>query len=121
MLLVEICLGLSDIHHCDNALGGGGDQHVVSSIHTVDTLGADLFSNVVGGPEIPVLDRLVPGSRNEHGLAVDLDTSDCPYRLLVLCDLSCLLCVEVHESSLVVGAARDYVDTVLRENVSLSQ
>lgn len=105
MLLVEVCLRLSDVHHGDNSLGGSGHQHVVSGIHTVDTLRADLLSNVVGGPEIPVLDSLVPGSRNKHGLAVDLDTSDCSYRLLVLCDLSCLLCVEVHKSSLVVGAA----------------
>lgn len=60
VLLVEICLGLSDVHHCDNALGSSGDQHVVSRIHTIDALGANLLGDVVGGPEIPILDGLVP-------------------------------------------------------------
>jgi len=108
---------LVEVEDLDEAIGSSDDKKLVACVHGVDALLALDGSNGVLLAAVPVLDGLVPGTSDDHVLAVDRNAfyaldglvvggnclrgggaaSEIEHHCLVVCacaeDLSAVLCV----------------------------
>lgn len=86
--LVEL-VWLLEIDDANVSFCCADNQHgVVSNVHCIDALPGIDGGNGLRRSQVPVLDRLVPASRDQHGASIERERFDTSNRLIVSCDLS---------------------------------
>jgi len=106
---------LVEVEDLDKAIGSSDDKKLIARVHGVDALLALNGSDGVLLAAVPVLDSLVPGTSDDHVLAVDRNAFYALDGLVVGSD--CLggggTASEIEHHCLVVGAGAEDLSAVL--------
>lgn len=103
-----------EVDHIDVPVGRPHNAEVVAHVHAVHAI-LTLYCSGWGAllAEIPIPDRLVPGTRDDHGAAAAVEEAACSHRLVVRADDNVLLRGEVAHLDVLVCARRDDLGAIL--------
>lgn len=110
--------GILEVDDVDVSVGGANNAEVVLDVQGVDSFLAGDGRRGTLLPEIPVLDSLVPRSRDNHRAVAAIEEATVPHGLVMCSNDNVLLRSEIADLDVLVGASRSDLCSVLVAAVS---